>query len=75
MNESVCSGLCALLKGSIKECFRGSTVLRRKLGPGVLSNMPEKRKKNVTKEKVARIDLYADDTPFDVFQRENRWAK
>ena len=26
MNESVYSGLCAQLKGSIKECFRGSTV-------------------------------------------------
>lgn len=32
MNESVCSGLRALLKGSIKECFRGSTVLGRKFG-------------------------------------------
>lgn len=32
MNESVCSGLRAQLKGSIKECFRGSTVLGRKFG-------------------------------------------
>lgn len=32
MNESVCSGLCAQLKGSIKECFRDSTVLDRMFG-------------------------------------------
>lgn len=32
MNESVCSGLCVQLKGSIKECFRGSSVLGRKFG-------------------------------------------
>lgn len=51
MNESVCSGLCALLKGSIKECFRGFTVLCRKLGAGVLSNVPEKKKKNVAKDR------------------------
>lgn len=32
MNESDCSGLCVQLKGSIKECFRGSSVLGRKFG-------------------------------------------
>lgn len=67
MNESVCSGLRAQLKGSIKECFRGSTVLGRKFGSWCIEESARAKKKNVLKDMVARINLYADDTKLDIF--------
>lgn len=67
MNESVCSGLCAQLKGSIKGCLWASTVLGRKFA----SWCTEERAK---RKKVARINPYADDTPLDGVQRANRCA-
>ncbi len=74
MNESVCSGLRVQLKGSIKECFRGSSVLGRKFGSWCMEESARAKKKNVLKDMVARIKPYPDDTPLDIFQRVNRWA-
>lgn len=74
MNESVCSGLCAQLKGSIKECFRGSAVLGRKFGRWCMAESARAKERNAQKDKVAWISLYADDTLLDIFQHVNRWA-
>lgn len=67
MNESVCSGLCSQLKGSIKECFRGSTALGRKFGSWCMEESAR------AKDVMARSILYADDKLLDIFLRMNRW--
>lgn len=45
MNKSVCSGLGSQLKGSIKECFRGFTMLGRKFGSWCTEKSDSAKKK------------------------------
>lgn len=67
MNECVCSGLCAPLKGSIKECLKHSTRMDWKFGSWVC----EGKRGSVGH---GGPNLYADDTPLDISQHVNRWA-
>lgn len=72
MNESVCSGLCVQLKGSIKECFRGSSVLGRKFGSWYVEESArrwtKKNRDTTLPLPSTHISLYEDDTLLCVFQ-------